>query len=217
LFIFWYTFSSSTVILDSHFFMHPARLSIPTPKTATMTCFILDPFFLGLFASFLPSGRIYHPIVHLAHGMSYPISSQVKTGYRGYADVDHAMIAHGHSVILAAPAVFRFTGVADPARHATCARILAQAREARTGGTRSSRSDKPTHTNDDAGAWLADEILELCHVLQVPMGLQNLGYTKDDIPALVEGTLPQHRVTKISPRPVGREELELLFLDAMEA
>jgi hydroxyacid-oxoacid transhydrogenase len=149
--------------------------------------------------------------------MSYPISSQVKPGYRGYADVDHDMVPHGHSVILAAPAVFRFTGVADPARHATCARILYEARTGRDSSSSSSSSISKNTNNDDAGAWLADEILELCHVLKVPMGLQNLGYTKDDIPALVEGTLPQHRVTKISPRPVGREELELLFLDAMEA
>jgi hydroxyacid-oxoacid transhydrogenase len=152
--------------------------------------------------------------------MSYPISSQVVVGYRGYDDVDHDMVPHGHSVILAAPAVFRFTGQADPERHATCARILAQARIAGSSGSGSgsagaSSESIHSHTND-AGAWLADEILDLCHRLQVPMGLQNLGYTRDNIPALVEGTLPQHRVTKISPRPVGREELELLFLDAME-
>lgn len=123
------------------------------------------------------------------------------------------MVPHGHSVILAAPAVFRFTGQADPERHATCARILAEARIADCNGA----SREPVHNDtNDAGAWLADEILDLCHRLQVPMGLQTLGYTQDHIPSLVEGTLPQHRVTKISPRAVGREELELLFLDAMK-
>ena len=34
-----------------------------------------------------------------------------------------------------------------------------------------------------------------------------IGYTSSDIPALVEGTLPQHRVTKLSPRPAGPEDL----------
>jgi hypothetical protein len=34
-------------------------------------------------------------------------------------------------------------------------------------------------------------------------------------PALVEGTLPQHRVTKLSPRPAGPDELAALFEDAM--
>ena len=42
------------------------------------------------------------------------------------------------------------------------------------------------------------------------------GYTSSsDIPALVEGTLPQHRVTKLSPRPAGPDELAALFEDAM--
>ena len=37
-----------------------------------------------------------------------------------------------------------------------------------------------------------------------------------DIPKLVEGTLPQHRVTKLSPRPVGAKELTELFKGAMQ-
>jgi hydroxyacid-oxoacid transhydrogenase len=49
----------------------------------------------------------------------------------------------------------------------------------------------------------------------VPNGLQALGYTADDIPALVEGTLPQHRVTKLSPRAAEAQELTALFEDAM--
>ena len=43
--------------------------------------------------------------------------------------------------------------------------------------------------------------------LNMPNGLRAIGYSSSDIPALVEGTLPQHRVTKLSPRPAGPEEL----------
>jgi len=53
--------------------------------------------------------------------------------------------------------------------------------------------------------------------LRVPNGLKALGYTTADIPALVEGTLPQHRVTRLSPRPAGPEELSAIFEDAMTA
>jgi hydroxyacid-oxoacid transhydrogenase len=53
--------------------------------------------------------------------------------------------------------------------------------------------------------------------LKTPNGLRELGYTLQDVPALVEGTLPQHRVTKLSPRPADSEELARLFENAMTA
>ncbi len=53
--------------------------------------------------------------------------------------------------------------------------------------------------------------------LEVPNGLGALGYDSSDIPALVEGTLPQHRVTKLSPRPADADDLAQLFSDAMTA
>ena len=53
--------------------------------------------------------------------------------------------------------------------------------------------------------------------LEIPNGLSAIGYTKEDIPALVEGTLPQHRVTKLSPRPANAEDLTKMFQDAMVA
>jgi hydroxyacid-oxoacid transhydrogenase len=42
-----------------------------------------------------------------------------------------------------------------------------------------------------------------------------MGYNSSDIPALVEGTLPQHRVTKLSPRAAGPEELARLFEETL--
>ena len=54
---------------------------------------------------------------------------------------------------------------------------------------------------------LADRITWFMQRLGMPNGLRAIGYTSADIPALVEGTLPQHRVTKLSPRPAGPKEL----------
>jgi hydroxyacid-oxoacid transhydrogenase len=141
--------------------------------------------------------------VHLPHGMSYPVSGHVKT-YRapGY-DVPHALVPHGFSVILNAPAVFRFTAPANPARHLEAAEALG----ADVTGVRAA----------DAGKILADRITWFMRELNVPNGLRAIGYSSSDIPALVEGTLPQHRVTKLSPRPAGPEELSALFEEAMVA
>jgi hypothetical protein len=66
-----------------------------------------------------------------------------------------------------------------------------------------------------AGKILANRVTELMRSLNVPNGLEAVGYTEADIPALVEGTLPQHRVTKLSPIPAGRDELTALFHASM--
>ncbi|MBI3491337.1 MAG: alcohol dehydrogenase, partial [Acidobacteria bacterium] len=70
---------------------------------------------------------------------------------------------------------------------------------------------------EDAGKILADRITWFMQRLQMPNGLRAIGYSSSDISALVEGTLPQHRVTKLSPRDAGPNELASLFEAAMVA
>jgi hydroxyacid-oxoacid transhydrogenase len=141
--------------------------------------------------------------VHLPHGMSYPVSGQVKDFHApGYPN-DHPLIPHGVSVILNAPAVFRFTAAANPLRHLQAAEALG----ANVAGA----------TSAAAGDLLSDRITWFMQRLGVPNGLAAVGYTSADIPVLVEGTLPQHRVTKLSPRPAGPDELARLFEEAMVA
>lgn len=141
--------------------------------------------------------------VHLPHGMSYPVSGLVRNFRpRGY-QVDHPLVPHGISVILNAPAVYRFTAQACPERHLKAAEILG----AKVSGAKL----------EDAGSILADRVVEFMHDLKVPNGLCELGYESSDIPDLVEGTLPQHRVTKLSPRSASADDLTQLFSDAMTA
>jgi hydroxyacid-oxoacid transhydrogenase len=140
---------------------------------------------------------------HLPHGMSYPVSSMVKSWRpAGYA-VEKPLIPHGFSVILNAPAVFRFTASACPERHLQAAEALG----ANVSGVAA----------EDAGKALADTITGYMQRLGVPNGLTAVGFTRDDIPRLVQATLPQHRVTKLSPRPASEGDLTRLFEDAMQA
>jgi len=141
--------------------------------------------------------------VHLPHGMSYPVSGMVR-GYQppGYT-VDHAMIPHGMSVILNSPAVFRYTARSCPDRHLKAAEAL---------GADVARADA-----NDAGRILADRVTDFMRRLKMPNGLSAVGYGSCDIAALVAGTLPQHRVTKLSPRPAAEEDLARLFEDALVA
>jgi hydroxyacid-oxoacid transhydrogenase len=139
--------------------------------------------------------------VTLPHGMSYPVSGMVRQ-YRaeGYPD-DHPLVPHGMAVVLNAPAAFRFTGPACPERHLKAAAALG--------------ADISGAKLEDAGKILADRIIEIMKRLNIPNGLSAIGYCREDIPQLVQGTLPQHRVVKLSPRSVGPEELAQIFEDAM--
>ncbi|KAH9513722.1 Hydroxyacid-oxoacid transhydrogenase, mitochondrial [Bulinus truncatus] len=47
----------------------------------------------------------------------------------------------------------------------------------------------------DAGKVLRETLLKIMKDIECPDGIESLGYTANDIPALVKGTLPQHRVT----------------------
>ncbi len=141
--------------------------------------------------------------VHLPHGMSYPVSGNVKR-YRapGYVG-EEPLVPHGFSVILNAPSVFRYTASSSPERHLKAAEAL---------GVDVSRANM-----EDAGEILADRITWFMQRLKTPNGLREVGYGSEDIPALVEGTLPQHRVTKLAPRPAEADQLAGLFENAMVA
>lgn len=139
--------------------------------------------------------------VTLPHGMSYPVSGMVREYIAPDYISDHPIIPHGISVAINAPSVFRFTGPSNPKRHMEAAVALG----ADTKGVR----------EEEAGELLADTMIGYFKRFNVPNGLKDVGFTEADIPKLVAGTLPQHRVTKLSPRPAGPEELAELFRGAM--
>ena len=139
--------------------------------------------------------------VHLPHGMSYPVAGMVESYVpEGYA-IDYPLVPHGFAVIVNSPAVFRFTAPTCPQRHLRAAEVLG--------------ADCTRAKAEDAGAILADRIVSLMRQLGAPNGLSALGYGSQHILALVEGTLPQHRVTKLSPRAADAEELAGIFADAL--
>ncbi|PAV21312.1 iron-containing alcohol dehydrogenase 1 [Pyrrhoderma noxium] len=132
--------------------------------------------------------------VHLCHGMSYPISGLNKTGPKykqpGYL-VDHPIIPHGMSVALTGPSVFRFTAPSSPDRH----------REALASFLHTTPSDPAISRipDEDVGSHLYDAIAKFLDGLGLPRGLRAVGYKKEDVPRLVQGTLPQRRVLDLAP------------------
>ncbi|KAF7854556.1 hypothetical protein EAF04_010365 [Stromatinia cepivora] len=145
--------------------------------------------------------------VHLCHGMSYPISGQ-NPGYThpGYV-TNTPIIPHGVSVAVSAPAVFRFTGASNPERHLAAAECFGV--------------DISNVKKESAGAVLAEALEKFLEELgDQPKGLKDLGFKREHIDGLVEGTIPQKRVLMLAPNlaeEIGeeREQLRALFEDAM--
>ena len=140
--------------------------------------------------------------VTLPHGMSYPVSGKVHNYVpEGYPQ-GRPLIPHGMSVIMNAPAVFRFTAPVDPQMHLYAASLMGV--------------DISKAAPEEAGELLAGAIIDLMKKTGMPNGLGAIGYGPQDIEDLVAGTLPQHRVTKLSPRPAGAEDLVKLFLESLK-
>src|SRR5947209_7991826 len=136
--------------------------------------------------------------VHIPHSCAYPISS-VKHEYQpsGYPD-DHPLVPHGHSVIVTAPAAFRFTYDSMPERHHRVAELLAG------------------EAIDDPGPdTLPDVLRTLMRDVGAPSGIAELGYTEDDIPTLVDGALKQQRLLAVAPKEVAEDDLRHIITASM--
>ena len=128
--------------------------------------------------------------VHIPHACAYPIAS-LNHSYQppGYPD-DHPLIPHGHSVIVTAPAAFRFTYEAMPKRHHRVAELLA--------------GEPIQAPGPDT---LPDVLRRLMHSVGAPTGLAELGYTEDDVPTLAEGAMKQQRLLVVAPRDVTASDI----------
>ncbi|XP_075970313.1 type III alcohol dehydrogenase [Anticarsia gemmatalis] len=140
--------------------------------------------------------------VHLCHGLAYPIAGHVKN----FVPADNVygsapIIPHGLSVVMTAPAVFRFTAPSDPDKHIEAAGILG----ANTTGVKQA----------DAGKLLSDTILQYMDYMKIENGLKTLGYTSEDIPDLVKGALPQKRLLALTPLEQSKEDLSKLLEDSL--
>jgi hydroxyacid-oxoacid transhydrogenase len=137
--------------------------------------------------------------VHIPHACAYPIAG-LKHEYEppGYPK-DHRFVPHGWSVIVTAPAAFRFTYPSDPERHRRVAELLS--------GKSIEKPDENT---------LPEIILQLMKDVGAPPGVRELGYDEDDIDDLVEGAMKQQRLLVGAPREVTDEDLANIIRESME-
>lgn len=152
-----------------------------------------------MFAATLAGIAFGNAGVHVPHAMAYAVAGQVRNfrmdGYPPAAP----LVPHGVSVIVTAPAVFRFTAQAAPERHLDCAAAL--------GADIRGIDPQPAA----AGVLLSNQIIRLMQDTAMPNGLCAVGYGPDDIGSLTDGSEIQGRLLDNAPRPVDRTALSALF------
>jgi hydroxyacid-oxoacid transhydrogenase len=137
--------------------------------------------------------------VHIPHAIAYPIAS-LKHEYTppGYPQ-DHPFVPHGWSVIVTAPAAFRYTFEADREKHRRAAELIA--------GRELPDADENT---------LPQVLTDLMRDVGAPSGVAELGYGEDDVEALVEGAMKQQRLLVVAPREAGEADIARIIGESME-
>ncbi|GAB4397097.1 MAG: hydroxyacid-oxoacid transhydrogenase [Rhodoferax sp.] len=154
-----------------------------------------------MFAATLAGIAFGNAGVHVPHGMAYSVAGLVRDFQPEGYPRDEPRVPHGMSVIVNAPAVFRWTASACPERHLNAAAWLG--------------ADVRGATLDDAGEVLANHLTRLMRATAMPNGVGGVGYTDADVPALTEGAWAQQRLLTNAPRPVAPDDLSALYRNAL--
>jgi hydroxyacid-oxoacid transhydrogenase len=139
--------------------------------------------------------------VHAPHGMAYAVAGLVRDFHPSGYPEGEPIVPHGMSVILNAPAVFRYTAEVSPERHLEAAEWLG--------------ADVRGAAPADAGEVLAGKLLQIMRAVGMPNGLGGVGYTETDLAPLTEGAWPQQRLLQNAPREMTRPILTQLFRQAL--
>lgn len=140
--------------------------------------------------------------VHLCHGLGYPIAGQVNSFVpENNSYGARPIVPHGLSVVITAPAVFRFTAPSDPDKHIEAASLLG--------------ADVTGVKQADAGKVLSDTILKYMDAMKIENGLKTLGYSNENIPSLVKGALPQKRLLSLTPLQQSEEDLARILEESL--
>jgi len=138
---------------------------------------------------------------HLGHALSYGVTHLMQNVTTdGYA-VKSPFVPHGISVVVSAPAIFRYTAEAAPERHFEAAGYL--------------QSDLRGAGSEDSGEALAKRLIELMQKTGVPNGLGGVGFGPADVPALAASTARQIRAIANSPRATNLVDIENIYAAAM--
>ncbi len=138
---------------------------------------------------------------HLGHALSYGVTHLIQDVTTDDYPVKSPFIPHGISVVLSAPAVFRYTAAATPERHYQAAGYL--------------QADLQDAGADDAGEAIANRLIDLMRNTDMPNGLAAVGFTPQQVPALAASSARQIRAIANAPRETNLTDIENIYASAM--
>ena len=103
------------------------------------------------------------------------------------------------SVIVTAPAVFRFTYDVEPEKHIKAAELL--------------KGSVITNPDNES---LPYELIKIMKEVGAPSGIKGLGYAKQDISEIIKGTMKQQRLLSLAPKNVSENDLNQILIQSME-
>jgi len=142
-----------------------------------------------------------HVGVHVPHAMAYPIAGMVRNYYPENYDFGYPIAPHGIATAIPAAYAFKHLSPYNYEKFARVAEILT--------GEYVGRDPKAI------GEAIFESYIELLEDLGVPTNLRELGFGKEDLEALVDGTLKQQRLLSIAPKNIGKKDLEKIFIEAI--
>ncbi|MXZ79846.1 MAG: iron-containing alcohol dehydrogenase [Gammaproteobacteria bacterium] len=138
---------------------------------------------------------------HLPHAMSYGITHLMDDITTAGYEVPSPFIPHGISVVVNAPAIFRYLAGSAPERHAEAAGFLG--------------AEHLDAVGDEVGELVSGRIVELMRAVDVPNGIRALGFDEKSVKSLAESSCRQTRAINNAPRVASREDMESIYLEAL--
>ena len=139
---------------------------------------------------------------HLAHAMSYGVTHLMDDITTEGYPVSSPFIPHGISVMVSAPAIFRFVAQGAPQRHLEAASLLG--------------ADTTDATPNESGDVIAERMIELMRETSGPNGLGDVGFGSQDAELLAVSAVRQARAINNAPRIASQQDIAEIYQNAVK-
>ncbi len=141
-----------------------------------------------------------HVGVHVPHAMGYPIAGMVRTYYPEDYEFGYPIAPHGIATAIPAGPTFKHLAPYNQPKFSQVLKLL---------------TGEETSDPKEIGEGILEYYLHILESLRIPTDLRELGFNKNDLEDLVNGTLKQQRLLSISPKKITKRDLEAIFKELL--